>query len=61
MIIENLRMIQVAFGSAETPALNDTVDAIIERYEKVIDDITAAAQMDSGERIMDIIEEELEE
>jgi DNA-directed RNA polymerase beta' subunit len=61
MIIENLRMIQIEYGDAETTELNDKVDAIIARYEKLIDDICAAAQMNSGERVMDIIEQELEE
>lgn len=40
---------------------DEVMDEVVKRYEKLLDDISAAAAIDGNERVLDLIEEEMEE
>lgn len=56
MIVERLKVLKEI-----NPEVEGIVDEIIQRYERLVDDVCAAASFHGHERINDIIEEELEE
>lgn len=61
MIVENLQLARRQFERLEMHEAIQVIDAIQKRYEKLCDDVCAAASIDGNDRVADIIEEELDE
>jgi hypothetical protein len=61
MILENLRYMREHFERHEMQEALELVDKTTSRYEKLCDDICAASAIDGNERVVDLIEEEMEE
>lgn len=63
MIIEQLTNMKNSLNDnlGEGMDVPETLAKVIRRYEKLCEDVCAAAAIDGNDRVADIVEEELEE